>query len=45
MICPTCAAQVVTPAVWKLVAAFVTAPLGIGAFVAVIVWRAHRAAP
>ena len=44
MICPTCAAQV-TPAVWKLVAAFVTAPMAIGAVVAAVVWRAQRAAP
>jgi hypothetical protein len=43
VICPTCAAQV-TPAIWKLVAAFVTAPLAIGAVVAAVVWRAHRAA-
>jgi hypothetical protein len=35
----------VTPAVWKLVAAFVTAPLAIGAVVAAVVWRVHRAAP
>ncbi len=41
MICPTCAAQV-SPAIWKLVAAFVTAPLAIGAVVGALVWRAHR---
>ena len=41
MICPTCASQI-TPAIWKLVAAFVTAPLALGAVVAVIVWRAQR---
>jgi hypothetical protein len=41
MICPTCATQV-SPAIWKLVAAFVTAPLGLGALVAAIVWRAQR---
>jgi hypothetical protein len=41
MICPTCAATV-APSVWKLIAAFVTVPVGIGAVVAVIVWRAHR---
>lgn len=42
MICPTCA-TLVPPSIWKLVAAFVTAPLGIGAVVAALVWRAHRA--
>ncbi|HWE29973.1 MAG TPA: hypothetical protein VHB97_18305 [Polyangia bacterium] len=41
MICPTCAAQV-SPAIWKLVAAFVTAPLAIGGVVAAIVWRTQR---
>ena len=41
MICPSCAAQV-SPAIWKLVAAFVTAPLAIGAVVAAVVWRAHK---
>ena len=41
MICPMCAAQV-SPAIWKLVAAFVTAPVAIGAVVATIVWRAQR---
>ena len=41
MICPTCASQI-TPAIWKLVAAFVTAPVAIGAVVAAIVWRAQR---
>ena len=41
MICPTCAAQV-TPAIWKLVAAFVTTPIAIGAIVAAVVWRAQR---
>ena len=44
MICPTCA-TVVAPSVWKLVAAFVTTPLGIGAVVAALVWRAQRADP
>jgi len=42
VICPTCASQI-TPAIWKLVAAFVTAPLALGAVVATIVWRSHRA--
>ena len=41
MICPSCAAAV-SPAIWKLVAAFVTAPVAIGAVVAAIVWRAQR---
>jgi hypothetical protein len=41
VICPTCAAQV-SPVIWKLVAAFVTAPVAIGAVVAAIVWRAQR---
>jgi hypothetical protein len=41
VICPTCAAQV-SPAIWKLVAAFVTAPIGIGAIVVAMVWRSHR---
>jgi hypothetical protein len=41
VICPSCAAQV-SPAVWKLVAAFVTTPIAIGALVAAVVWRAHR---
>ena len=41
MICPSCAAAV-SPAIWKLVAAFVTAPLAIGAVVAAVVWRAQR---
>jgi hypothetical protein len=41
MICPMCASQV-TPDIWKLVAAFVTAPLAVGAIVAAIVWRAQR---
>jgi hypothetical protein len=41
MICPNCAAQV-PPAVWKLVAAFVTTPLGILTVVGALVWRAHR---
>ncbi|HEX8952295.1 MAG TPA: hypothetical protein VF997_07895 [Polyangia bacterium] len=41
MICPSCAAQV-SPAIWKLVAAFVTAPIAIAAAVAAIVWRAQR---
>jgi hypothetical protein len=44
VICPTCA-TVVAPSVWRLVAAFVTAPLAIGAVVATIVWRAHRGLP
>ncbi|HEY2748802.1 MAG TPA: hypothetical protein VGL86_29480 [Polyangia bacterium] len=34
---------VVAPSVWRLVAAFVTTPIAIGAVVATIVWRAHRA--
>ena len=42
MICPSCA-TVVAPSVWKLVAAFVTAPLAIGAVVGTLVWRAQRA--
>jgi hypothetical protein len=41
VICPTCASQV-APAIWKLVAAFVTAPLAVGAVVAAVVWRAQR---
>ena len=41
MICPTCAAQV-SPAIWKLVAALVTAPLAIGAVVTALVWRSQR---
>jgi hypothetical protein len=41
VICPTCASQV-TPAIWKLVAAFVTAPLAVAAIVAAVVWRAQR---
>jgi hypothetical protein len=41
VICPTCAAQV-SPVLWKLVAAFVTAPIAIVALVATLVWRAHR---
>jgi hypothetical protein len=41
MICPTCASQI-TPDLWKLVAAFVTAPLAVGAVVAAIVWRTQR---
>lgn len=41
MICPSCAAEV-SPAIWRLVAAFVTAPIAIGAVVAAIVWRAQR---
>jgi hypothetical protein len=41
VICPTCAAQV-SPALWKLVAAFVTAPLGVLGVVGLVVWRAHR---
>ena len=43
MICPSCAASV-APAIWKLVAAFVTAPIAIGGVVAAVVWRAHREA-
>jgi hypothetical protein len=43
VICPSCAAEV-APAIWKLVAAFVTAPIAIGAVVAAIVWRAQREA-
>ncbi len=39
--CPMCATQV-APTIWKLVAAFVTAPIAIGAVVATLVWRAHR---
>jgi hypothetical protein len=42
MLCPTCATQL-PPVIWKLVAAFVTAPLAIGAIVVAVVWRAHRA--
>ncbi len=41
MICPSCASQV-SPAIWKLVAAFVTAPVAILAVVGVVVWRAQR---
>jgi len=41
MICPNCAAQV-PPAVWKLVAAFVTTPLVVSAVVFAVVRRAHR---
>jgi len=41
VICPTCAAQV-SPAIWKLVAAFVTAPIAIGAVIAAVVWRVQR---
>ncbi|HXU73268.1 MAG TPA: hypothetical protein VN947_28310 [Polyangia bacterium] len=43
MICPMCA-TVVAPSIWKLVGAFVTAPLAIGGVVAALVWRAHRRA-
>ena len=45
MICPTCAATVVAPSIWKLVAAFVTTPLAIGAVVGAIVWRTHTVKP
>ena len=41
MICPSCAAQV-SPAIWKLVAAFVTTPLAIGGVVGAILWRSQR---
>ena len=41
--CPSCAAQV-SPAIWRLVAAFVTTPLAIGGVVAAIVWRSQREA-
>jgi hypothetical protein len=41
VICPSCA-TLVSPAIWKLVAAFVTTPLAIGGVVAAIVWRSHR---
>jgi hypothetical protein len=41
VICPSCAAQV-SPAIWRLVAAFVTTPLAIGGVVAAIVWRSQR---
>jgi hypothetical protein len=44
MICPSCAAQV-SPTIWRLVAAFVTAPLAIGALVAAVVWRVQREGP
>jgi len=37
-------ATVVAPSIWKLVGAFVTAPLAIGGVVAALVWRAHRRA-
>jgi hypothetical protein len=43
VICPSCAAQV-SPAIWRLVAAFVTTPLAIGGIVAAIVWRSQREA-
>ena len=43
MICPTCATQL-SPAIWKLVAAFVTTPLAIGGVVAAILWRSQREA-
>ena len=39
MICPNCAAAV-PPAVWKLVGAFVAAPLAVAAVVVWIVLRA-----
>jgi hypothetical protein len=39
-----CAAQV-SPTIWRLVAAFVTAPVAIGAVVAAVVWRVHRQGP
>lgn len=45
MICPSCAATVVAPSIWKLVAAFVTTPLAIGAVVGVIVWRSNKVNP
>ena len=41
MLCPTCAAQV-PPVVWKLVAAFVTAPLAVFLVVLLVVRRALR---
>lgn len=39
MMCPTCAASV-PPAVWKLVGAFVAAPLAIALVVLLVVRRA-----
>ncbi len=44
MICPSCAAQVPT-VVWKLVAAFVAAPLAIAAVVGLVLARALPARP
>lgn len=41
MICPSCATQL-SPVIWRLVAAFVTAPLAVGGVVVAIVWRAQR---